>query len=138
MKTEIFGIKGPEKACQDSKCPYHGKINVKKEFLKGKVVKKDVYHSATIEWQRRSYVQKYERYELRKSTLRVHNPACLNAEIGDEVLVARTRPLSKTKNHIIIQILAKSAGIIEPLESIEEPKKKKSHKKETKETKQEE
>lgn len=137
MKSEIFGIKSPEKVCQDAKCPFHGKVNVKKEFLKGRIIKKDVYHSATIEWQGPYFVPKYERYELRRSRLRVHNPPCIDANIGDEVLVARTRPLSKTKNHLIIQLLAKGTGIIEPTEEKEELKKKKLPKQDTGETKDE-
>ena len=105
MKTEVLGIKAPKKECTDNKCPFHGEINVKKELFKGRVVKKDINRSATIEWFRPYYVQKYERYEVRKSRLRVHNPSCIDADIGEEVLVARTRPLSKTKNHVILEVI---------------------------------
>jgi small subunit ribosomal protein S17 len=104
-KKEILGVKAPEKDCTDKKCPFHGEINVKKELFKGKVVKKDINHSATIEWSRTVYIAKYERYEVKKSRLRVHNPACIDANIDDMVLVARTRPLSKVKNHVIIKII---------------------------------
>jgi len=103
---ELFGAKAPEKACTDKKCPFHGEINVKKEFFRGKVIKKDINHSATIEWSKSFYVPKYERYEMRRSRMRVHNPPCLDAKIGQEVLAAKTRPMSKTKNHVIIQVLA--------------------------------
>ena len=41
---------------------------------------------------------------MRRSRLRVHNPPAINAQIGQEVLVARTRPISKTKHHVIIKI----------------------------------
>src|SRR3989344_6001657 len=99
MKSELFGVKAPEKNCTDKKCPFHGEINVKGEFLKGKVVKKDVNRSATVEWFRTQYIPKYERYQIRRSRLRTHNPACINASIGEEVLLAKTRPLSKMKNH---------------------------------------
>ena len=105
MNNHIFGIKAPAKTCTDSKCPFHGSILVKKELLKGKVIKKDINRSATIEWFRQHFIPKYERYETRRSRMRVHNPACLNAAVGAEVTVARTRPLSKTKNHVIIQIV---------------------------------
>ncbi|MBI2112335.1 30S ribosomal protein S17 [Candidatus Woesearchaeota archaeon] len=105
MRTEIFGMKAPKEACTDSKCPFHGDINVKKELLRGVVVRKDINHTATITWFRQKSVPKYERFEVRRSRLRVHNPACINANIGDNVVVARTRPLSKTKNHSIIGLL---------------------------------
>jgi|SRR3989344_8223827 len=104
MKQELFGVKAPGKDCTDQKCPFHGSVNIKGEFLKGKVVKKDINRSATVEWFRTHPLPKYERFEIRRSRIRTHNPACLNAAIGQEVLVAKTRPLSKTKNHVIIQI----------------------------------
>jgi small subunit ribosomal protein S17 len=107
MTKEIFGVKSPNKECTDAKCPFHGQISVKKELFKGKVVKKDINGSATIEWFRPYFVPKYERYEVRRSRMRVHNPQCVDAQIGQEVTVARSRPLSKTKNHIIL-------GIVEP------------------------
>ncbi len=102
MRKEIFGVKAPEKECTDKKCPFHGEINVKKELLRGKVIKKDINRSATIEWEKTTYVPKFERYQVSKSRLRVHNPTCVDAQIGDVVVVARTRPLSKVKNHVIL------------------------------------
>jgi small subunit ribosomal protein S17 len=114
MKQEVLGVKAPEKECTDKKCPFHGQLNVKKETFKGVVIKKDINHSATVEWFRSTYVPKFERYKKGRSRMRVHNPACLNAEIGQEVLVARTRPLSKVKNHVIIQILGEKLIIDEP------------------------
>jgi len=111
MNTEILGVKAPHKECTDKKCPFHGEITVKKELFTGRIIKKDINRSATIEWFRPNYIAKYERYELKRSRLRVHNPACINAEVGQEVLVAKTRPLSKTKTHVIIQIKDKNIVI---------------------------
>lgn len=102
MKETIFGYKAPGMACQDKKCPFHGEVNVKGELFTGKVVKRDLSRSATIQWSDPYYVPKYERYEIRRRRARVHNPACIDAQIGNDVVAARCRPLSKTKNHIII------------------------------------
>ncbi len=114
VKKEVLGIKAPAKAFDskyhDKNCPFTGNLTVKKELLKGTVIKKDTNKSATIEWDRPYYIPKYERYEMRRSRLRVHNPPCLDAQIGDIVLVARTRPLSKTKNHVIIKIFDEEKG----------------------------
>ncbi|MBI4983272.1 30S ribosomal protein S17 [Candidatus Woesearchaeota archaeon] len=120
MKKQILGIDAPEKECTDKKCPFHGQVNVKKELFTGKVTKKDIHHSATIEWFRPYYVQKYERYELRRSRIRVHNPACINAEVGQEVLVAKTKPLSKTKHYVIIQM--RESGSKEEIKAPAAPK----------------
>ncbi len=104
MKKQLLGITAPAKECTDKNCPFHGELSVKKELFEGKVIKKDTHRSATMEWIRPHYVQKYERYETRRSRMRVHNPPCLDAQIGQVVLAAKTRPLSKTKNHVIIKI----------------------------------
>ena len=107
MKSEVLGIKAPENkgTVKDKKCPFYGDINVKKELLSGVVIKKDTNRSATIEWSKSRYVPKYERYKMKRFRLRVHNPPSIDAQIGQKVIVARTRPLSKTKNHIIIKIV---------------------------------
>ncbi len=105
MKQELLGIRAPAKECNDTKCPFHGKVAVKRELFTGKVIKKDIHRSATIEWPKIHYVRKYERYATTRVRLRVHNPACVNAAIGDTVLAAKTRPLSKTKHHTILHVV---------------------------------
>ena len=106
MTREVLGVKAPKKECTDKNCPFHSGLVVKKELFKGKLIKKDINHSATIEWNRPFFIPKYERYEVRRSRMRVHNPACVDAQVGQQVLVARTRPISKTKNHVILQTLS--------------------------------
>ena len=105
MKNVGIEVKAPKKECNDKKCPFHGNIGVKKEVHVGRVFKKDVNHSATIEWERQHYVPKYERFMRKRSRLRVHNPACIDAAVGDTVRVMKTRPLSKTKNFVIIEVV---------------------------------
>ena len=133
VKETVLGIPAParayDSASYDRNCPFTGGLAVKKELLKGKVIKKDTNKSATIEWFRSHYVPKYERYELKRSRLRVHNPPAVNAQIGQTVLVARTRPLSKTKHHVIIQILG--GGKVDKAFGREEPGKKIVKKKKT-------
>ena len=103
---EVLGVRAPKVtvSVNDKKCPFTGGLVVKNELLKGKVIKKDINHSATIEWQRSVYVPKYERYSTKRSRVRVHNPEAIDAQVGDFVVAARTRPLSKTKHHVIIEI----------------------------------
>ncbi len=113
VKKEILGFPAPARAFDskyyDKNCPFTGGLAVKKELLKGKVIRRDINKSATIEWHRPYYIPKYERYEMRRSRLRVHNPPALDAQVGQTVVVARTRPLSKTKNHVIIHVVEETA-----------------------------
>ncbi len=111
QQHSVLGVAAPAKSCTDKKCPFHGGLTVKPEQLQGKVVKKDTNRSATVEWHKSSYVPKYERYEIRRYTLRVHNPMCLDAQLGDEVVAVKTRPLSKTKDHVIIQVTTPASAL---------------------------
>lgn len=106
MKKEVLGIKAPAEKPEkhDKNCPFYGHLNVKRETFVGTIVKKDANGSATIEWKRSVFVPKYERQEIKTSRIRVHNPACILANVGDKVLVARTRPISKTKHHVILKV----------------------------------
>jgi len=112
MKSEILGVKAPGKSCTDKNCPFHGQLLVKPEIFEGIIIKRDTNKSATMEWLRSYYVPKYERYELRRSRIRVHNPNCLDAHVGQKVRVARTRPLSKTKHHVIIAVLGEGKLVV--------------------------
>lgn len=108
MKAEVLGVKAPERKkaeVHDKNCPFYGSMNVKKETFTGTVVKRDAHGTATIEWFRPIFVPKYERNEIRRSRIRAHNPTCISAEVGQKVLVARTRPISKSKHHVIIKVL---------------------------------
>lgn len=59
--------------------------------------------TVTVEWTRRHYIPKYERYAKRKTKIKAHNPDEIDAMVGDKVTVMETRPLSKTKHFIIIK-----------------------------------
>ena len=131
MKQELLGAKAPKmvEGESDINCPFHGKINVKNETIVGVVVKRDIHGTATIEWKRSIFVPKYERSQIKTRRLRVHNPACINAEIGQKVLAARTRPISKTKHHVIIKVFENEKVELSLGESSAEDRAKKSKRK---------
>lgn len=95
----------PKETCDDHNCPFHGTLVPRGRTFVGKVVSAKVPKSTTIEWERRLFLPKYERYEKRRSRVHAHNPPCISAKEGDNVLIAETRPLSKTKHFVIIQRL---------------------------------
>ena len=71
----------------------------------GTVIAAKMTKTATIEWSRKKYLTKFERYEKRRTRIKAHNPECINAVEGDRVKIAECRPLSKTKKFIIIEKL---------------------------------
>jgi len=103
MKENLgLGLKPPKDKCEDSKCPWHGRLSVRGKVLEGVVKSTKTHKTATVEWKFIKFVRKYERYERRKSSVTAYNPDCINAKDGDKVLMAECRPLSKTKHFVIV------------------------------------
>lgn len=73
----------------------------------GTVISDRMSKTVTVEWARRKYTPKYERYEKRRTRVKAHNPEEINAKTGDIVMIEETRPLSKTKNFIVKEIITK-------------------------------
>lgn len=93
----------PGKSCNDKNCPFHGKICVRGRILTGDIISAKMRKTAVFNLERRHYIQKFERYETRRTKLKVHNPECISAKLGDKVRIAECRPLSKTKKFVIIE-----------------------------------
>ena len=93
--------------CSDSHCPFHGSLSVRGRVFTERVTSAKSHRTATvlIEW--RNYIKKFERFEKRRKRLHVHNPDCINAREGDIVKVMECRPISKTKNFVIIEKVTK-------------------------------
>ncbi|TKJ17455.1 30S ribosomal protein S17 [Candidatus Woesearchaeota archaeon B3_Woes] len=115
-------VKLPSKECNDKKCPFHGDISLRGKIFTGIVVARDVHRSATVEWGRRIKIPKYERFEKKKTKIHAHNPPCIDAKQGDNVNIMECRPLSKTKNFVIIENLGKQFGFEQIEEGLQESK----------------
>ena len=108
MKKNIgIEVKMPEKACADEHCPFHGSLSVHGRIFTGKVVSDKMSKSATISWDRTTFVPKYERYEKQRSKVKAHNPECIGVKTGDSVRIMQCRPISKTKHFVIVEKLEK-------------------------------
>lgn len=71
----------------------------------GKVVSVKAQKTATIQWNRRVYVQKYERFQNKRSKVKAHTPEELNVKEGDMVVIKECRPISKTKKFVIVEVV---------------------------------
>ncbi len=109
----------PKQKCNDIKCPFHGKLIVRGRQFVGTVISTKMKKTAVIEFARLHFLKKYERYEKRRTMLKVHNPECINAKEGDIVGIMECRPLSKTKNFVIIQKIGAEKGFKEKMEARE-------------------
>jgi len=116
-------IKLPRKKCTDTNCPFHGRLKCRKKIFTGVTISAKMQKTVTVEFIRQRYIPKYERYEKRRTRIKAHNPECVNAKEGDVVRIAECRPLSKTKNFVVIEDLGKEKGFAEKMEALEAGKK---------------
>jgi small subunit ribosomal protein S17 len=98
-------VKPPQKACEDSHCPFHGTLPVRGNILQGKVVSTRAQKTAVIERHHQHYLRKYERFERRHSRIVAYNPECIHAKEGNVVTIAECRPLSKTKSFVVVGVI---------------------------------
>lgn len=80
-------------------------ISVRGRVFQGTVVSAAMQKTAVVEWSRKKFIRKYERFENRKTRVKAHNPENINAKEGDVVKIGETRKLSKTKSFVILEIV---------------------------------
>ena len=90
--------------CDDKKCFKHGGVKTRGEYLTGKVVSAKCRHTVVVEREATKFISKYRKWARGTSRISAHNPACLNAKVGDFVELAETRKLSKTKAWTVVSI----------------------------------
>ena len=100
-----IGLNVPEPAatCDDENCPFHGSLPVRGQMLEGRVASTSMDKTVVVEREYDVYVPKYDRFMKRRSRVPAHAPPCFDIAVGDEVRIAETRPLSKTKAHVVVE-----------------------------------
>jgi len=93
------------KDCNDKKCYIHGHVTVRGGRLVGVVRSTKMKNGATIEIDRTIWFPKYKRHARAKSVIHAHNPGCIDAHIGDTILMGETRRLSKTKAWTVMSVV---------------------------------
>ena len=98
-----LNVQEPEETCSDENCPFHGSLSVRGQILEGVVASTDMDKTVIVEREYDVKVPKYDRYMKRRSRVPAHAPTCLDLTVGDTVRIAETRPLSKTKSHVVVE-----------------------------------
>ena len=131
-KTKNIGIKVaiPGKTCDDLHCPFHGSLSVRGMSFVGTVLTSKMAKTVNVHWERSRLIPKYERYEKKRTRIKAHNPPCIDAQKGDVVRIMQCRPLSKTKNFVVVENLGQEKGFQERMEALEASKFKKVKKEE--------
>jgi small subunit ribosomal protein S17 len=97
-----LNVDEPETTCEDENCPFHGTLSVRGQTLDGEVASTDMDKTVVVEREYDVKVPKYDRLMKRRSRVPAHAPPCVDLAVGDTVTIAETRPLSKTKSHVVV------------------------------------
>lgn len=78
-------------------------VSIRGGTFVGTVESTKMQKSATVRWEYAKKVPKYERFERRNTKITAHVPESVDVSEGDKVRVAETRPISKTKSHVVVE-----------------------------------
>ena len=92
-------------------CPFYGELSVRGQILEGEVVSTDMDKTVVVQREYDVTVPKYDRKMKRRSRIPAHVPGVLDPlAVGDTVRIAETRPLSKTKSHVVVEVVESEAS----------------------------
>jgi len=93
--------------CNDPKCPFHGSLKTHGYQIEGVVVSNKQKKTVIVKHEYTTFLPKYQRSLRKNSRIAAHKPDCLDVHVGDHVIIAGTRRLSKTKSFAVIKVLPK-------------------------------
>lgn len=99
-------VQPPSRECTDAHCPFHGAFPVRGQQIVGQVLSNKMQGSVIVNREYLRYMPKFERYEKRTSRYTAHLPACIDVKAGDQVTIMECRPISKTKQFVVIEAKA--------------------------------
>ena len=93
-------------------CPFYGELAVRGQVLEGLVASTGMERTVVVEREYDVFVPKYDRYMKRRSRISAHVPEVLEPlSVGDRVKIAECRPLSKTKSHVVVEIVEEADAV---------------------------
>ncbi len=94
-------------------CPFYGELAVRGQVIEGLVVSNDMDRTVVVEREYDVFVSKYDRYMKRRSRVPAHVPGVLEPlQVGDRVKIAECRPLSKTKSHVVVEVIEQADAVV--------------------------
>ena len=96
-------VKPPEMGCDDKYCPFHGKLSVRGQIIKGKIMSNKMAKGVVIKREYETKNKKYERYEKISQRYPAHCPPCIDSTVGRQVKIMECRPLAKSITYVVIE-----------------------------------
>ena len=88
----------------DKKNPFNGTLAIRGKIFEGKVISAKAKNTVVVEKPAPIYFTKFKRYGRSKSKIHAHVPTNIRINVGDHVVAAECRPLSKSVSFVIIEV----------------------------------
>jgi small subunit ribosomal protein S17 len=85
-------------------------LSVRGGVIEGIVASTSMEKTVIVEREYVIFIPKYERYMKRRSRVPAHVPSGFDLNVGDHVKIAETRPISKTKSHVVVEVIKSISG----------------------------
>eukprot|EP01012_Entosiphon_sulcatum_P024112 TRINITY_DN2927_c0_g2_i1.p2 TRINITY_DN2927_c0_g2~~TRINITY_DN2927_c0_g2_i1.p2 ORF type:complete len:182 (-),score=45.15 TRINITY_DN2927_c0_g2_i1:208-753(-) len=120
FKNVGLGFVTPKEAKEgdyiDKKCPFTSKLLIRGKIMRGRVIKHKMKRTIIIRRDSLFWVKKYQRYEKRHRNTPVHLSPAFSVQVGDEVIVGESRPLSKTVRFNVLKVIPKGRKVKKAVE----------------------
>jgi len=84
--------------------PFNGSLSIRGKLFEGIIVNAKAKHTVTIE--KKSFINfsKFKRYGRSKNRIHAHVPSNLTVQVGDYVVAAECRPISKSVSFVVVEV----------------------------------
>ena len=88
----------------DTKNPFNGTLSVRGKLVEGVVISASAKNTIVIERDSPTYYTKFKRYARSRNRIHVHVPSNIDVKVGNKVLAAECRPISKSVAFVVVEV----------------------------------
>ena len=99
-------VKEPKKKSVENEAnsPFNGSLSIRGKLFEGIVINAKANGTAVIQKESPIYFTKFKRFGRSKNKIHAHIPSNLNIQVGDNVVAAECRPISKSVSFVIVEV----------------------------------
>ena len=99
-------VKEPKKKAVENEKnnPFNGSLTIRGRLFEGVIINAKAKNTAVIQKESPIYFKKFKRFGRSKNKIHAHVPSNLNVQVGDYVVAAECRPISKSVSFVVVEV----------------------------------
>ena len=99
-------VKEPKKKPVENEInnPFNGSLTIRGKLFEGIVINAKAKGTVVIQKESPVYFKKFKRFGRSKNKIHAHVPSNLNVQVGDHVVAAECRPISKSVSFVVVEV----------------------------------